>query len=59
MRIVTTQEQLLFDLIQEQKRTNELLEKLIPATPVQTIPAAPEKTPTTPAPVPTPPKRGR
>lgn len=31
MRIVTTSEQLLYDLIQEQKRTNELLEKLIPA----------------------------
>ena len=51
MRIVTTQEQLLFDLIQEQKRTNELLEKLIPATP--------EKTSVTHAPVPTPQKRGR
>jgi hypothetical protein len=30
MRIVTTTEQLLYDLLQEQKRTNELLEKLIP-----------------------------
>lgn len=30
MRIVTTQEQLLYDLLQEQKRTNELLEKLVP-----------------------------
>lgn len=30
MRIVTTTEQLLYDLLQEQKRINELLEKLIP-----------------------------
>lgn len=32
MRIVTTQEQLLYDMLQEQKRTNELLEKLFPIT---------------------------
>jgi hypothetical protein len=30
MRIVTTTEQLLYDMLQEQKRTNELLEKLVP-----------------------------
>jgi hypothetical protein len=40
MRIVTTSEQLLYDLIQEQKRTNELLEKLIPApAPIVEAPA--------------------
>lgn len=32
MRIVTTTEQLLFDLLQEQKRTNELLDMMIPKT---------------------------
>jgi hypothetical protein len=30
MRITTITEQLLYDILQEQKRTNELLEKLIP-----------------------------
>lgn len=61
MRIVTTSEQLSFDILQELKRTNELLEKLIPAVPVveEKIPATPAKTSTTPAPVPAPHKRGR